>query len=188
MFLQYCKASNWLVSSCFSYAKILDAVPILSDRSDPICSIDLCQEKACIHFHLCWKLEEAQYNQYMYISTLATAVTSFTQTESDSFLLHVDHWLYLLSASARSDVPKVSSQTLPLMEFVSFLLRAVNVYINPFSSISSTASGNSSSILSATRKLGTKGFSPPSGGGISQKSITFFGHSLIWSVRHNKVC
>ena len=109
-----------------------------------------------------------------------------TKPESDSFFMHVDHCLYLLSASAQSDVPKVSSQPLPLMEdAVSFLLRVVNVYFSPFSSIFSTASGNSSSILSVTWKLGTKGVSPPSGGGISQKNITFFGHSLIWLVRHN---
>lgn len=122
---------------------------------------------------------------YKYMSTIMDNI--ITKPESDSFFMHVDHCLYLLSASAQSDVPKVFSQPLPLMEDVSFLLRAVNVYFNPFSSIFSTASGNSSSILSVTRKLGTKGVSPPSGGGISQKNITFFGDSLIWLVRHNKV-
>lgn len=87
---------------------------------------------------------------------------------------------YLFSASLRSEVPKVSSHPLPLMEETLLALGAVNVYFNPFSSISFTSSGNSSIIFSVTLKLGTKGVSPPSGGGISQKSITFLGYSLIW--------
>lgn len=91
---------------------------------------------------------------------------------------------YLFSASARSDVPKASSQPRPLMEAVSFLLRAVNEYFNPLESISSTASGNSSSIRSVILKLGTKGVCPPSGGGTSQNSITFLGYSDIWLTKH----
>ena len=87
---------------------------------------------------------------------------------------------YLFSASIGSDEPKVSCQPLPLIEDVSFLLRAVNVYFKPFLSISSTSLGNSFTIFSVTLKLGTIGVSPPSGGGISQYSITLFGYSFIY--------
>lgn len=87
--------------------------------------------------------------------------------------------MYLCSATIGSDVPNASSHPLPRIEEVSFLLSAVNEYRRPLSSISLTASGNSSNILSVTLKLGTNGVSPPSGGGTSQKSITFVGKSLI---------
>nr|GMD80422.1 protein MIZU-KUSSEI 1-like [Ipomoea batatas] len=80
--------------------------------------------------------------------------------------------------STGSEVPKASSHPRPLIEPTSLLLGAENVYLSPFFSISSTASGNSSTILSVILKLGTKGVSPPSGGGTSQNNITFFGLSL----------
>ncbi|KAB5516319.1 hypothetical protein DKX38_026967 [Salix brachista] len=78
--------------------------------------------------------------------------------------LALSHIIYdHVPTSALSDVPKASSQPLPLIDDVSSLLRAVKVYFSLFASTSSTASGNSSSILSVTLKLGTKGVCPPSG-------------------------
>lgn len=75
-----------------------------------------------------------------------------------------------------SEVAKVSSWPLSLMEDVLLLLRAVNVYVNPFSSISRIASRNYFSILSVTQKLG-----------ISQKRVNSFIDSLIWTNKNNKL-